>query len=329
VNGPGPDLIVFENAVSSSRAHHASTVRRAGVVSVSADGLTWRTFACARDAAPYFAGCAGVYPVFATEAASALEPSTTPIEQLVGVPLDDFSRPPARAAMPSTWRTWASRPHGSSASRQATAWPGSTGSAASTSTPRPRSIPSRTAGIADGDGDGIVDAADACPLVPDPAQLDADTDSIGDACEGEPPPEDTDGDGTPDAFDPCPHDPRCGSLCSRFLLGRSFIPPERAAAHVRPAGRPLGCRCRQGSSAATLLVAIAPEVEAGSVRVRVGRQDVTAAFGPFVPGSIRRIDVPVDRRVIRVRLRARSKRTTTPRLRDRDSFRFVVPTTKG
>jgi hypothetical protein len=84
-----------------------------------------------------------------------------------------------------------------------------------------------------------------------------------------------------------------------------------------------------GSSAATLLVAIAPEVEAGSVRVRVGRQDATAAFGPFVPGSIRRIDVPVDRWGIRVRLRARGKRTTAPRLRDRDTFRFVVPPTKG
>ena len=328
VNGPGPDLIVFENAFLPRGLTTLPPFAEPGVVSVSADGLTWRTFACARDAAPYFAGCAGVYPVFATEAASALEPSTTPIEQLVGVPLDDFE-PPAGAGGDAfdlaEVGLAAARFLRIDASDRVAGLDGLGGfdldAAAAV-----HSI--ETAGIADSDGDGIVDAADACPLVPDPAQLDADTDGIGDACEGEPPPDDTDGDGTPDAFDPCPHDPRCVPYApGSFSGGASSRPSEQLLTYVRPAASRVPLPA--GSSAATLLVAIAPEVEAGSVRVRVGRQDATAAFGPFVPGSIRRIDVPVDRRVIRVRLRARSKRTTTPRLRDRDSFRFVVPTTKG
>jgi hypothetical protein len=38
----------------------------------------------------------------------------------------------------------------------------------------------------DEDGDGIDDACDVCPHVPDPAQLDGDGDGVGDACDPEP-----------------------------------------------------------------------------------------------------------------------------------------------
>lgn len=38
----------------------------------------------------------------------------------------------------------------------------------------------------DEDGDGIADACDVCPHVPDPGQLDSDGDGVGDACDPEP-----------------------------------------------------------------------------------------------------------------------------------------------
>ena len=59
------------------------------------------------------------------------------------------------------------------------------------------------------DGDGVPDAQDACPLVPDPAQADEDDDGVGDACDlcpadADEDQADADGDGLGDACDPCP-----------------------------------------------------------------------------------------------------------------------------
>ena len=57
VDGPGVDLIVFENPFS--------TYLEPGVVSVSEDGVTWRAFPCdPLDVANSYPGCAGVHPVF-------------------------------------------------------------------------------------------------------------------------------------------------------------------------------------------------------------------------------------------------------------------------
>ena len=58
VDGPGPDLLVFENPFS--------TWLETGYVAVSEDGQTWHEWPCApTDAAGGFPGCAGVHPVFA------------------------------------------------------------------------------------------------------------------------------------------------------------------------------------------------------------------------------------------------------------------------
>jgi hypothetical protein len=57
--------------------------------------------------------------------------------------------------------------------------------------------------VADGDSDGVADAADNCPTVANPDQTDSNGNGLGDACDGVSP-TDTDGDGVPNATDNCP-----------------------------------------------------------------------------------------------------------------------------
>jgi hypothetical protein len=77
-----------------------------------------------------------------------------------------------------------------------------------------------------------------------------------------------------------------------------------------------------------LVVVIAADVEPGSVRVRVGRRDLTDVVGPFVPGSTRTITLPVERRRTRVRLSARRRDERGRRAKDRDKFAIVKERTK-
>lgn len=57
VDGPGVDLLVFENPFG--------TYAETGVVAVSDDGTTWHEFPCASaDKAGGYPGCAGVHPVY-------------------------------------------------------------------------------------------------------------------------------------------------------------------------------------------------------------------------------------------------------------------------
>lgn len=64
IDGPGPDLIVFENAFHVGG--RATTFAEPAIVEVSDDGATFVAFACAHDQAPEYAGCAGVAAVHAS-----------------------------------------------------------------------------------------------------------------------------------------------------------------------------------------------------------------------------------------------------------------------
>ncbi|AKQ63397.1 Cell surface protein [Myxococcus hansupus] len=67
VDGPGVDLLVFENPFHIAGGPNVYSER--GIVSVSDDGVTWFAFPCATtDAAGGYPGCAGVAPVFANPA---------------------------------------------------------------------------------------------------------------------------------------------------------------------------------------------------------------------------------------------------------------------
>lgn len=63
VDGPGPDLIVFENAF---RPSSGPVFVEPGEVSVSRDGETWVAFPCVLTGESALEGCAGVTPVLAS-----------------------------------------------------------------------------------------------------------------------------------------------------------------------------------------------------------------------------------------------------------------------
>jgi hypothetical protein len=80
VDGPGPDLLVFENPFWPND-DPSKVYAEPGEVSVSEDGETWATFPCdaAGDGAGHFAGCAGVTPtlVYDAETIIPLDPAVT------------------------------------------------------------------------------------------------------------------------------------------------------------------------------------------------------------------------------------------------------------
>jgi len=197
---------------------------------------------------------------------------------------------------------------------------------------------------ADRDGDGVGDACDDCPDAPDPAQLDTNHDGIGDACE--PPAADRDGDGVPDATDncptvanpdqadadgdgagdacdPCPHDPTCLPLgAPGFGCGGNGGAADMLLTCVVPHGETTALP--PGARTATVVLVIAPEVEPGSVRIRVGRRDLTRRAGDLVPGSTKTLTVPLGRHRTVVRMRARGPRAGRRRLLDVDRLIFLV-----
>ncbi len=85
VDGPGVDFTVFENPFFGTGLFDIvdQLFSEPGTVSVSQDGVVWHSFSCAMDAldAPYYDGCAGVYPVLAngeTDSRHPAVPTFTP-----------------------------------------------------------------------------------------------------------------------------------------------------------------------------------------------------------------------------------------------------------
>ncbi|TMA52074.1 MAG: hypothetical protein E6J75_17455 [Deltaproteobacteria bacterium] len=219
VDGPGADFTVFENAFLPRSAAAGVLVTgtpfaEPGTVSVSADGVHFVAFPCRTDEAPYYPGCAGVYPVFANardpNAPSPLVPTTVPIADLVGLPIDGFTPPPG-----SGGDSFDLAEVGLSAVRfvRIDAGPikadlgGGLSGFDLDAVAAVHSID--TAGLPDTDGDGFPDVADNCPTVANPDQRDGDHDGVGDACETG---ADADGDGVPDAADDCPRTPNPDQL---------------------------------------------------------------------------------------------------------------------
>ena len=79
---------------------------------------------------------------------------------------------------------------------------------------------------------------------------------------------------------------------------------------------------RAGADTATVMVVIAPGVTPGSVRLRVGRRNLTRAVGDFTPGSTKVLDIPLKRSRTVVRLRATGRLADGRRAVDRDRFVF-------
>ncbi|HZP41138.1 MAG TPA: thrombospondin type 3 repeat-containing protein [Candidatus Binatia bacterium] len=430
VDEPGLDLTVFENAFLTHGELTGPPFAEPATVSVSADGVHFRAFPCALGAPPYYPGCAGVHPVFATDDASASVPSTTPIEDLVGVPFAGFATPAGSggdsfdlAAVGLHAIRWVRIDGGDQTpglgglsgfdldavggvhsvdvaglpDRDGDGWPDAVDDCPDVPDPAQVDADRNGAGDAcqpggppDTDGDGVPDGVDGCPSVPDPAQADADGDGVGDACDDCPsvadpaqvdrdgdgvgdacqpgPASDADGDGVPDATDdcpvvpnpdqrdgdgdgigdacddcpaianpaqadadgdgvgdacdPCPADATCGAVVPPLFAG-SGRAANALLGYVEPGSARVAVAA--GTRAATLVVVVAPEVVAGSVRVRVAGRDQTRALGPFVPGSTKTITIPLARRRTHVRLRARGPKTRGRRPVDVDEFTFRAP----
>lgn len=62
VDGDGPDFIVFENAFFAA-GNPSAPAADPGEVSVSEDGVTWKTFPCSPGATAPYGDCAGWHPV--------------------------------------------------------------------------------------------------------------------------------------------------------------------------------------------------------------------------------------------------------------------------
>jgi hypothetical protein len=63
IDGPGPDFIVFENGFWAGGDPQRPTAELAEV-SVSEDGVTWKTFPCTPGPGPTYGACAGWRPVY-------------------------------------------------------------------------------------------------------------------------------------------------------------------------------------------------------------------------------------------------------------------------
>jgi hypothetical protein len=180
---------------------------------------------------------------------------------------------------------------------------------------------------ADADADAVADARDNCPLDANPEQRDGDADGVGDACDRCPAVRDSrqgdgDGDGAGDACDPCPDDATCAPLeVGRFAGGGPAGAGDELLTYLLPSA---AVTTLMAGERVALVVSVAPQVEPGSVRVRVGRRDVTGSLGEIRPGSTKTIDIPLGGARTVVRLRARGPRLGRRSLTDVDRLTFLT-----
>ena len=93
LDGSGADFIVFENAFYAG-GNPEAPFAEPGEVSVSQDGITFLSFACAQsDNAGHYPGCAGVHPVYANVESNSIDPTDPAVAggdafdlQTVGLP---------------------------------------------------------------------------------------------------------------------------------------------------------------------------------------------------------------------------------------------------
>jgi len=307
VDGPGPDFTVFENAFLTRGIATGPPFAEPATVSVSADGEHFVAFPCALDQSPYYPGCAGIYPVFANAddpaAPSPLEPSTTPIADLVGIPIDSFT-PPAGSGGDSFDLGAVGLPMARFVRIEASDLrPGLEGLAGFDLDAVAALHYATGPGEPDSDGDGVPDARDDCPAVANADQRDTDGDGIGDAC------------------DPCPADATCLPVATpRWSGGGNGGPADALLTYVIPDSATTVVHA--GADSATIMIVLAPEVTPGSVRLRVGRKNLTRAMGDFTPGSTKMLDIPLKRPRTVVRLRATGRLADGRRVVDRDRFVF-------
>jgi hypothetical protein len=178
----------------------------------------------------------------------------------------------------------------------------------------------------DTDSDGIPDGADSCPATANATQADGDRDGAGDACDLCPLVAysanlDADGDAVGDACDPCPDDGSCGPARSpSFVGGKARQEAELFLSFVAPSAKVT--RIPRDALAAEVWITFGPSVDPRTLRLKVDRADATALLGSIVPGTSKRVMLPLGGRRTRVSFRIKGAKSSGRTARDTDRLVF-------
>jgi hypothetical protein len=178
----------------------------------------------------------------------------------------------------------------------------------------------------DGDSDGVADGVDNCPAHPNPEQLDDDGDGRGnpcDRCATVPSANDADGDGDGigDACDPCPDDESCGPLeAAAYTGGKLGASGELLLTFATPVDKVT--RVARDALGAQVTINFSAAIDPGTLQVKAAGADVTALFTPVIPGSAKRVTIPLAGRKTRVVFRIKATSDSGPRAADTDRLVF-------